>query len=156
METNSKQNGNEKAHPMIRVLRQLGVDFEAKKHRHYKFRSAEGLMDLSVETWPQDDGMHLSVAHYGEQNGDLMADPEMEFFVGGGQIAPISYRNDYLGLFQKARFVDERSREMIRPGLAHQLFLFSGQWAQRIQSAGYLPCTQMLKNVYNHGGVGEC
>ena len=29
-------------------------------------------------------GEVISIAHYGEQNGDLMADPEMEFTIIGG------------------------------------------------------------------------
>ena len=42
-------------------------------------------------------GEVISIAHYGEQSGDLMADPEMEFTIIGGDYYPISFRNDYLG-----------------------------------------------------------
>ena len=41
-------------------------------------------------------GEIISIAHYGEQSGDLMADPEMEFTIIGGDYYPISFRNDYL------------------------------------------------------------
>ena len=58
-------------HKMIKVLTELGVDFACKEHKSYRFK-AEGMMGLSIETWTQNDGMHLSVAHYGEQNGDLV------------------------------------------------------------------------------------
>jgi hypothetical protein len=43
----------------------------------------------------------LSVAHYGEQNGDLMRDPEMCFelgFAGGAHLNPFYWRNDYAGI----------------------------------------------------------
>lgn len=41
-------------------------------------------------------GEIISIAHYGQQNGDPMADPDMEFVIIGGDYYPISYRNDYL------------------------------------------------------------
>lgn len=41
-------------------------------------------------------GEIISIAHYGQQNGDSMADPDMEFVIVGGDYYPISYRNDYL------------------------------------------------------------
>ncbi len=41
-----------RVHPMIRVLKDLGVDFEAKEHKSYRFK-ADGMMDLVVETWVQ-------------------------------------------------------------------------------------------------------
>jgi hypothetical protein len=50
----------------------------------------------------------ISVAHYGEQNGDLMRDPEMCFefgLAGGGHLNPFYYRNDYLGVEQWSRFI---------------------------------------------------
>ena len=51
----------------------------------------------------------LSVAHYGEQNGDLMRDPEMCFelsFAGGiADLNPFYYRNDYIGCEQWSRFI---------------------------------------------------
>ncbi len=136
-------------HKLIKVLTELGVDFDNKDHKSYHFK-ADGMMDLSVETWLQPDGMHLSVAHYGEQNGDLMADPEMESLVGGGEIGPISFRNDYLGLMQYARWRDENGKEMINPGLILELRAFARKWAETIrreryrarQSKDYLSATE--------------
>jgi hypothetical protein len=48
----------------------------------------------------------LSVAHYGEQNGDLMRDPEMCFelgLVGGEYLDPFYWRNDYVAVEQWSR-----------------------------------------------------
>lgn len=48
---------------------------------------------------------HVSIAHYGEQNGDLMADPEMEFLLwtpegnDDAYVFPMSFRNDYVGYY---------------------------------------------------------
>ncbi len=123
-------------HPLLAVLEKMGVDFDSKEHKSYRFKS-DGMMDLVVETWLQNDGLHLSVAHYGEQNGDLMADPEMEFIVCQDILAPISYRNDYLSTNQIARYRNEDGKEMIRPGLIKELNSFAGQWASNIRAQGY-------------------
>jgi hypothetical protein len=50
----------------------------------------------------------LSVAHYGEQNGDLMRDPEMCFelgLAGGAHLNPFYWRNDYVAIEQSSRFI---------------------------------------------------
>lgn len=42
-----------------------------------------------------------SIGHYGEQNGDLMADPEMTFGLKEYRFYPLSFRNDYVGVVQE-------------------------------------------------------
>lgn len=52
----------------------------------------------------------LSVAQYGIQNGDLMRDPEMCFefgFAGGAHLNAFYWRNDYAGIEQWSRFIQE-------------------------------------------------
>ena len=55
----------------------------------------------------------ISVAHYGEQNGDLMRDhPEMCFELAkpiGGTLFLDPWRNDYLGVEQWSRSIRDRS-----------------------------------------------
>jgi len=51
----------------------------------------------------------ISVAHYGEQNGDAMRDPEMCFelgLAGGPHPTVFYYRNDYAGVEQWSRFIE--------------------------------------------------
>jgi hypothetical protein len=51
----------------------------------------------------------ISIAHYGEQNGDLMRDPEMCFELGfaeGPHLDPFYFRNDYIGLEQWSRTIE--------------------------------------------------
>ena len=59
-------------------------------------------MPLSVEKVPDEPGFTAvySLAHYGEQNGDLMADPEMTFGESEHEFYPLSFRNDYVGIYQ--------------------------------------------------------
>ena len=65
--------------------------------RSRKVDNAPGAyMAVSVEAcWPN----LFSVTHYGEQNGDLMADPDMVFWLSpeDGKVYPVSFRNDYAG-----------------------------------------------------------
>ena len=66
-----------------------------------------GFMPLSVEDIGQSgDGNRLiPICHYGEQNGDLMRDPDMVFeihaWVHAAAAEPLSFRNDYMGLLQE-------------------------------------------------------
>ena len=49
----------------------------------------------------------VSVAHYGEQNGDAMRDPEITFLVapsaGGTTWTPLTFENSYMGCYQVDR-----------------------------------------------------
>ena len=50
----------------------------------------------------------ISVCHYGEQNGDAMRDPEMIFelgLAGGAHLNPFYWRNDYVAVEQRSRFI---------------------------------------------------
>lgn len=63
-----------------------------------------GYLSLSVEDIGMSkDGTRLvSLCHYGEQDGDLMRDPDMVFLLydlpDSAAAEPISFRNDYLGM----------------------------------------------------------
>ena len=79
-------------------------------------------------------GEIISIAHYGEQNGDLMADPEMEFTIIGGDYYPISFRNDYL-CKHNSIFEDDG----INLPLQHDLTTFANQWMRNIAEQQKLP-----------------
>ena len=52
----------------------------------------------------------ISVAHYGQQNGDAMRDPEMCFelgFAGGAHLNPFYWRSDFVGIEQWSRFIQD-------------------------------------------------
>jgi hypothetical protein len=70
-------------------------------------------MELVIEAMDESGPCGLpavSVAHYGEQNGDPMRDPEMCFelgFAGGPHLNAFYWRNDYVGIEQWSRFIKE-------------------------------------------------
>jgi hypothetical protein len=81
----------------------------------------------------------LSVAHYGEQNGDLMRDPEMCFelgLAGGAHLSPFYYRNDYLGIEQWSRNVVD-GNYIHRIALHAQHESFAKTWDNNLRLQGF-------------------
>jgi hypothetical protein len=84
----------------------------------------------------------ISVAHYYEQNGDAMRDPDMVFVVNHesyekGLWMPVSFRQDGLGIFQEAVFTNEEGKAMIRPRLVKDLKSFARQWSKNLADQGF-------------------
>ena len=109
---------------------------------HRRFGDGKnGFMPLSVECvdcCPQ--GRIISLAHYGELNGDLMCDPEMTFLLrSDGQVLPLTYRNDYVGVDQVAARLDEASNWQTNIGLQHQLVSFAQEWLRNVAEQQDLP-----------------
>ena len=73
------------------------------------------------------------MAHYGVQNGDLMADPEMTFVIVQGEYYPISFRNDYLGIDQEVFHYKDGKPTHIKPKLQSDLTTFANSWMKNIQ-----------------------
>jgi len=81
----------------------------------------------------------VSVCHYGEQNGDLMRDPEMCFelgFAGGAHLNPFYYRNDYLGVEQWSRTI-VRDHYVYLTSLHGQHERFAKQWDNNLRLQGF-------------------
>ena len=78
-------------------------------------------------------GEIISIAHYGRQNGDTMADPDMEFVIVGGDYYPISYRNDYFCCQQDVFTLDSEDKpEKINKILQDYLTTFANHWLVNI------------------------
>jgi hypothetical protein len=81
----------------------------------------------------------ISVAHYGEQNGDAMRDPEMCFelgFAGGAHLNPFYYRNDYIGIEQWSRFIAE-GHYLYHAQLHAQHVRFATLWDRNLRQQGF-------------------
>ena len=82
----------------------------------------------------------ISVAHYGEQNGDLMRDPEMCFELGfavGAHLTPFYFRNDYLGIEQFSRTI-EGDNYVFDRDLYDQHEKFAGLWDKNLSRQGFI------------------
>lgn len=67
---------------------------------YYLKYASSGMMNLTIERVYENT---ISMAHYGELNGDAMADPDVEIIVDAENklLIPSTYQNDYLGRFDK-------------------------------------------------------
>jgi hypothetical protein len=81
----------------------------------------------------------LSVAHYGEQNGDAMRDPEMVFelgFAGGAHLNPFYFRNDYPAVEQWSRFIQD-GNYCYHTQLHQQHETFAKLWDKNLRQQGF-------------------
>lgn len=97
-------------------------------------------MPLSVEnlgyTWH---GLPVyAIAHYGEQNGDLMADPDMEIAVdfAAGTVEPLTYQDDYMARFDRV-YCSQDGRELYSPRLRASLDDFLRIWSRNLIDQGF-------------------
>jgi hypothetical protein len=80
-------------------------------------------------------GPVFSVAHYYEQNGDLMKDPDMTFLRGvDGEYYPLSYQQDGLGIYQDAiEWDDDGNIKSFRAQMQADMVSFANEWMENIK-----------------------
>ena len=108
---------------------------------HKKIDNANGsFMAVCVEIIDETKaGKIVSVAHYFEQNGDLMRDPDCTFlisdgtFTGEAGVFPISFRQDNMGIDQEAATVQEDGHILMHPNMQRDISTFCCQWMKNIQ-----------------------
>jgi hypothetical protein len=97
-------------------------------------------LELVIEAVDESGPMGLpaiSVTHYGQQNGDLMRDPEMCFeLVGGERLDPYYWRNDYVAVEQWSRNI-VRDRYLCLVQLHEQHKHFAKTWDDNLSSQGF-------------------
>lgn len=79
----------------------------------------------------------ISIAHYGEENGDLMRDPEMIFFHDRkeGKAYAMNYRNDYGGTWEVSIKEGEDGRpSMVNQARQRRHTEFAELWLKNIKS----------------------
>ena len=105
----------------------------------------EPWMRLAIEVLPDtgpDGHAVVSVAHYGEQNGDPMRDPEMlfEFVEGDGatELWPFYFRNDYVGVEQWSRYRDESGILVCLPQRTRVFDAFAKMWDENLRQQRFV------------------
>ena len=102
---------------------------------HLKLDNTAGTyMPVIVERLSAHSGFEAvySVSHYGEQNGDLMADPDMTFGLKEGNFYPLSFRNDYVGVDQYVISDQEGAEPEVNLKLQKELAEFADMWFKNI------------------------
>lgn len=104
----------------------------------------DGYMPLSIEAIgiSADGNRLISLCHYGEQNGDLMRDPEMVFelftYIEPSAAEPLSFQNDYMGLFQEVyRYDDAGKKTHLNTRLKAELKSFARTWFRNMREQGF-------------------
>lgn len=103
---------------------------------HSKIDHSGGtFMPVCVENIGQTElGPLYSVAHYYEQNGDLMRDPEMVFLKRNGKYYPVSFQQDGgLGFYQEA--IEIQGCRVLRyyPPILDEQASFAAMWMKNIR-----------------------
>ena len=106
--------------------------------------TSEGWMPLSIERIGTDaEGREMiALSHYGEQNGDIMRDPEIIFVLhnwpDGIAAEPVSFRNDYMGYLQEVYVCGEDGkRTHVKPAAKAELKSFSDMWFRNLKDQGF-------------------
>jgi hypothetical protein len=102
-------------------------------------------MVLVIEATPEPGPLGvpaISIAHYGEQNGDLMREPEMCFELSnplgmGWILSPFYFRNDYLGVEQFSRS-RKGDNYVFVPGLLREHESFARVWDKNLRAQGFI------------------
>lgn len=77
----------------------------------------------------------FSIAHYYEQNGDLMADPEMTFLKASAsaKYIPMSIKMDGLGIYREGIVWEDGEPRYINAKEQRDEAIFAGTWMQNIK-----------------------
>lgn len=82
-------------------------------------------------------GQLISVAHYGQQNGDAMRDPDIVLLKGHDSHSyfPVSYRNDFINSYREAvRFMGPKQATIrCRSRMQRDLVCFVNKWMKAIR-----------------------
>ena len=127
-----------------RMIDQHG-GFEAVRTRYLRLENPP-FMRLVIEVigGPYPNGAYeVSVAHYAEQNGDAMRDPELTFLVvpsaEGTTWTPLTYENSYLGAYQVVAEVSREGLIKVKHSQAmNDLRDFANQWDRNLKEQGFL------------------
>jgi len=121
-----------------------GMDALASRPIRIESPSA-GLMRLCIEaigTGPN--GFPLvSVAHYYEQNGDLVADPEMTFEVAPGlksaaEFYPVTFEMPGMGVYRQATWADDAGKVWVNAREKAEQASFARLWDRNIRAQGFV------------------
>jgi uncharacterized protein YqiB (DUF1249 family) len=114
-------------------LKQIGIiDKSGKMQAAYMKFKSPGSMDLNVDNLLNN---RIALAHNGLQNGDVMADPDVEVQIYPDQkmAEALTFQNDYLGIYQEV--YPEPGK--FYPKLKKDLNVFLDDWLCNMIEAKY-------------------
>lgn len=105
-----------------------------RQHRDYSVKIASnGFMPLIVEKH----GEQIVVAHYYEQNGDMVPDPDVEFVdLGGDDWLPVAIQHS-TGRYCRTAEKSAAGNWLVAKGAMADLRSFLKMWARNLKSQGF-------------------
>jgi len=112
------------------ILDETGV----MKVSYMRFQSP-GLMDLHVDRLSNLSNNTIALAHNGLQNGDIMADPDMQVWIHADhkEAEAMTFQNDYLGIYQEVYPEPGKFNSKLKK----ELNIFLHDWLTNIINAKY-------------------
>lgn len=133
-EVNSKQQKDisTKEHKNYLMLKELAGDILDGTVEYVKFSAGDGFDKLTIEKIGPN---RIAMGHYFELNGDLMADPDMEFEIDykNETMSALSFQNDSMQYYQHV----ELENGNINRSLQNELNDFTKTWLKNIKEQGY-------------------
>jgi len=105
----------------------------------YQKRQSGGLMDLHIDVLEEDEKTKkIALAHNYIQNGDVMADPDMEIRIHKElkMAEALTFQNDGLGIFQRV-YIERDGKKLVNVKLKKDLNKFLNQWLTNIINQKY-------------------
>ena len=93
---------------------------------YVKLDSGRGYAPLSIDRLGENE---YAMAHNHIQNGDVMADPDMEFKVVDGEVFPLTYQNDNVGIFNQCTGRDGTVDQTVQKAMAD----FANTWMSNLK-----------------------
>ena len=120
----------------------LKEKFEASSEFYVKI-SSSGFMPLIIEKHET----QIIVAHYYEQNGDLVPDPDMEFVCTVYGWVPVAIQHSN-GIYRRASEFDESGRLLVKKTELKSQLNFAAMWARNLKAQGFadLKRSQIVKS----------
>jgi len=103
-------------------------DFQSQDSFHVRFEKT-GYQPLVIERH----GEMISVAHYFEQNGDLIADPDVELHYPSW--VPTGITQAFFGY--RAKFIERDGKTFVDTRFHQEVSSFLSMWARNIKAQGW-------------------
>lgn len=135
----------DRAHENFILLNKIAPLIVSGESEYMHFVAGEHMMPLSIEVI--EDNV-IAMSHYYEQNGDMMADPDMEFMLDSEKeiLNARTFQQDNMGVYQK---VETNGSEVIDVELESELNDFTNQWLNNIiNNEYYLETVRVFPDIY--------
>jgi len=114
--------------------------FQNQSSFHVRFHM-KGYQRLVIERH----GDMISVAHYFEQNGDLVADPDVELHYPSW--VPTAITQAYFGYRQK--FIERDGKTFVDTRFDREVSSFLAMWARNIKAQGWVEGGQVCDDAHS-------